>query len=79
MTSLNFSKGCAPDSMRPLMKNAGVPLTPTLAPSAMSLSMTALNSCFARHSSNYFWSMPTSPAIAFSFSVLRSEAAQSFW
>ena len=29
MISLNFSNGCAPDSMRPLMKNAGVPFTPT--------------------------------------------------
>ena len=28
MISLNFSNGCAPVSMRPLMKNAGVPVTP---------------------------------------------------
>src|SRR5580765_6070457 len=49
ITSLNFSNGCAPDSMRPLMKNAGVPLTPTFEPSAMSLSMAALNCLSARH------------------------------
>ena len=29
MTSLNFSNGCAPTSMRPLTKNAGVPVTPS--------------------------------------------------
>ena len=28
MISLNFSKGTAPDSGRPLMKKAGVPVTP---------------------------------------------------
>ena len=39
LISLNFSKGCAPEIMRPLMKNAGVPLTPTSEPAAMSASI----------------------------------------
>src|SRR5438093_1262751 len=49
ITSLNLSKGSAPDSMRPLMKKAGVPLTPTLSPSATSLSIAALKGLSLRH------------------------------
>jgi hypothetical protein len=33
MIERNCSIGCAPTSIRPLMKNAGVPVTPTAAPS----------------------------------------------
>jgi hypothetical protein len=62
MISLNASNGCAPESMRPLMKNAGVPLTPTAEPSSTSLSIDFW-SFFATHSSNFVWSMPSSPAI----------------
>ena len=77
ITSLNFSNGCAPESMRPLMKNAGVPVTPTSLPSAMSLSMPALNCCLDTHSSNLARSRPTSAANACSFSGDRSGLAKS--
>src|SRR5262245_34895539 len=36
MTALKFGNGCAPLILRPLIKKAGVPVTPTDCPSAMS-------------------------------------------
>src|SRR5205823_10362317 len=59
ITSLNFSNGWAPDSIRPLMKNAGVPVTPAFSPSFTSLSISAVNGFFSRHSSNFLRSRPT--------------------
>jgi hypothetical protein len=43
MIGLNLSAGCAPPRETPLMKNAGVPLTPMLFPSSMSSSIFAEN------------------------------------
>ena len=40
MMRLNASNGCAPDSRRPLMKKAGVPVTPALRPACASVSTT---------------------------------------
>src|SRR5205823_5075480 len=42
MTRLNSSNGCAPLSVRPFMKNAGVPDTPASFPSLISASTAAL-------------------------------------
>src|SRR6185503_9045865 len=77
MIVLNASNGCAPESMRPLMKKAGVPFTPTAEPSAMSWSIDFW-SFFATHSSNFLASRPTSVAIFFMPSGV-SSPAKSFW
>jgi hypothetical protein len=45
MIFLNASNGCAPLSIRPLMKKAGVPFTPASLPASMSASTIALYLC----------------------------------
>src|SRR5437879_3023759 len=54
------SRGCAPDISRPLMKNVGVPVRPSCAPSCKSLSTTASYLPAARQRSNPATSSPTS-------------------
>src|SRR5438034_6306689 len=62
MMRLNASNGCAPLSIRPLMKNAGVPLTPASSPACASASTCALYLRASTHELNFDASRPSSTA-----------------
>src|SRR5713101_6642158 len=71
MMFLKLSKGCAPDTRRPLMMKPGVPRTPTELPSCISASTLAAVFWLSKQSSHFFWSMPE-PArysVAFCFTL----------
>src|SRR5467141_2508799 len=68
------SYGCAPLMNTPLMKKAGVPLTPAALPAFMSSSTSAFFSPLSRHLSNFEVSIPTDFAYPF-----RSSTASLPW
>lgn len=75
ITALKLSKGCAPTNLSPLIKKAGVPSTPAVVPSAVSLLIFSSYLVEARQAANDVVSIPSSPAQLVIVSSAKSPAA----
>ena len=72
ITFLKLSKGCAPDTRRPLMMKPGVPRTPTELPSCICASTAAALFWLSKQSFQAFMSMPVSARYSVAFSLTLS-------